>query len=305
MYFNYIPTEPGFKNLMSLTTKRNDFARNLNDQLLAININTVPLLKKGSGKEGTAQSELRRALGARFTNSRWTSLPMDPCKVLYHRRMGLTMSSLGEHQRRTPSAALLMTYHTPDWEPRPAGPTQRHGQESSGLHRRPGIILSSATAWERRPHLKENKVQPHGVSEGIVVPVRSNEPKRNAWAPGPPPTAWENSSIWLTRNRIGREMVRRRIQSTRSLRTVGLKWDHKCEQAVKTIQCCVRCRRQVFQCSGWRSPATRPRILEGDVEMRPAEVIRSYTQVSDRGRIYPVSLQTKHHHRDLRHEKEE
>lgn len=35
-------------------------------------------------------------------------------------------------------------------------------------------------AWERRPHLKESKVHPRGVSEGIVVPVRSNESKRNA-----------------------------------------------------------------------------------------------------------------------------
>lgn len=158
-----------------MTTKRNDFEKNLNDQLLAININTVPLLEKGSGKEGTAQSELRRALGARFTNSRWTSLPTDPCKALYHRRAGLTMNSPGEHQRRTPNAVLPITYHTPD--PRatpPAGPTQRHGQESSGFQRRPGIILSSATAWERRPHLKESKVHPRGVSEGTVVPVRSN-----------------------------------------------------------------------------------------------------------------------------------
>ena len=42
----------------------------------------------------------------------------------------------------------------------PTGPTQRQGQESSGFHRWPGIILSGATAWDRRPHLKESKLHP-------------------------------------------------------------------------------------------------------------------------------------------------
>ena len=39
---------------------------------------------------------------------------MDPFKVLYHRRMDLTMNSPGEHQRRNANAILLITYHTPD-----------------------------------------------------------------------------------------------------------------------------------------------------------------------------------------------
>ena len=58
-------------------------------------------------------------------------------------------------------------------------------------------------------------------------------------------------------------MARRIIRSTPALRMVRLKWDHKCEQAVKTIKCYVRCRRQVLECSDWRSPAKHPNFWRG------------------------------------------
>lgn len=102
-----------------------------------------------------------------------------------------------------------------------------------------------------------------------MVPVRSNGSssvlriKRNSWPPGPAPTAWENCFIWLTRNNKGRAMARRIIRSTPALRMVRLKWDHKCEQAVKTMKCYVRCRRQVLEHSDWRSPAKHPHFWRG------------------------------------------